>query len=114
MACQVWLLVSSHWVQGAFQVTTQQPINYTIEEVEGLLDPANKVISDPPPWLSMMQFTYPPTRSARLFTHLIVQVCVYTLVLYLQSSIAFCLRRRHKWTALRCCHEWTARNPIPV
>lgn len=24
-------------------MTTQQPINYTIEEVEGLLDPANKV-----------------------------------------------------------------------
>lgn len=30
-------------VQGSFQVSTQQPINYTIEEVEGLLDPANKV-----------------------------------------------------------------------
>ena len=35
-------------VQGAFQVTTQQPINYTIEEVDGLLDPANKVIRDFP------------------------------------------------------------------
>ena len=29
-------------MQGSFQVSTQQPINYTIEEVEGLLDPANK------------------------------------------------------------------------
>ena len=27
-------------------MTTQQPINYTIEEVDGLLDPANKVIRD--------------------------------------------------------------------
>ena len=30
-------------VQGSFQVMAQQPINYSIEEVEGLLDPANKV-----------------------------------------------------------------------
>ncbi|CAL5223885.1 g6478 [Coccomyxa viridis] len=29
---------------GAFQVMTQQPINYTIEEVDGLLDPANKTL----------------------------------------------------------------------
>lgn len=37
--------MSNYWLQGAFQVMTQQPINYTIEEVEGLLDPANKVSS---------------------------------------------------------------------
>ena len=42
--CQAHLLLSSAMhLQGAFQVTTQQPINYKIEEVDGLLDPANKV-----------------------------------------------------------------------
>ena len=44
-------------MQGAFQVTTQQPINYTIEEVEGLLDPANKVIRIPE--LGSTPFTKP-------------------------------------------------------
>ena len=78
MACQVWLLVSSHWVQGAFQVTTQQPINYTIEEVEGLLDPANKVISDPPP-LAFHDAVYISTHSLRKTLHSFdsASLCVY-------------------------------------
>ena len=32
---------------------TQQPINYTIEEVDGLLDPANKVSLSPHPPLRL-------------------------------------------------------------
>ena len=32
-------------VQGTFHVSAVQPISYVIEEVDGLLDPANKVLA---------------------------------------------------------------------